>query len=167
LAVYYGWEGWEVFHGKSAWSNVWRKRIEALLKQPGIVAECVYVGRDELQREFASSSLWLYPTEATEVSCINAMTAQLNGAFPVTTSVGALSETVHGGYIVDSTLIYTDSKAQAEFVDAAVRLLLTPSDVERSVMMSRARERFVWTSVAREWSSRFAQVTCATGNGHG
>lgn len=154
LVVYYGWETWEIFHARSAWANAWRKRIELLLKQPGIAGDYVHIDGNELLREFASASVWLYPTEATEVSCINAMSAQIAGAFPITTNVGALPETVHGGRIVSSASIYSDPVAQAEFVEAAVETLLHPSEDARASMIARAEERFSWRRVAANWSDR-------------
>lgn len=155
LSIYYGWETWEYFNGGSAWARRWRLETEALMSQPGIVNTFKHIPPAALQLEFAASSVWLYPTEATEVSCINAMLAQALGAIPVTTSAGALSETVRFGHVIYTQNIYTDLDAQLQFVKAAICAVLRPNEVERSEMMSWAIKRFSWIEIARSWTRHF------------
>lgn len=91
-----------------------------------------------LAREFMKSSIWTYPTDFEETSCITAMEAQAAGCVPVTSALAALKETVgDGGILIDAqagTKKYTE-----QYVEACERLLT--DDAYFEALSQRAFQR--------------------------
>lgn len=159
LAVFYGWDIWESSNRHNYWAQCWRRKIERMICQPGVVSRYERLREDELWVELLSSRLWLYPTEFAETSCISAMRAQMAGALPVTTSAGALPETVRWGNVLDLPDIYSSNAAQRRYVKAVVDLLQEQYDeqvVEEA--MCASVERFSWQNTAEEWSVDFQRM---------
>lgn len=157
LSVFYGWKIWKQAQDRHPFDVAWFKRIEGLLDAEGIVRKNVFLDEATLWHEYYESDVWLYPTQHNESSCITAMKAQVAGAVPVTTTCGALRETVQWGVKIHSESIYTDEIAQQKFVDAAVRIL-TKGYFERRRMMRWAETHFSWDRVAQRWIECFESL---------
>jgi len=116
------------------------------------------VGQEELALAQMESLLWLYPTSFCETSCITAMEAQAAGAYPVTSVIGALPETVMYGTFVGGSEgpddLYDDL-----FV-ASVKDILE-DHVWRQKKMLEARRWALrdlgWDGVAKQWETLFAE----------
>lgn len=158
LDVFYGW-------------NTYKKRMEMLLKQgnpegkklkmlydkinKGLKQEGVNhhgrVNQITLTQKHFENSIWLYPTEFYEISCITAMRSQLCGTVPVCSDYAALSETVEWGH---KAPMPRDPKA---FIDTTVDLLQNQDSLEkeREIMMENAPAAFDIKSLAKEWDKFF------------
>jgi glycosyltransferase involved in cell wall biosynthesis len=156
LSVFYGWKNWSTSRARHPSDVNWLNKMQMLLRQDGIVTANEFVTEEELWAEYLAADVWLYPTEAVETSCITAMKAQVAGAVPVTTTCGALEETVQWGVKLANERIYSDEQAQNRFVEAAVEVL-TNGYVDREKMSLWARQEFSWTNVASNWAVLFGQ----------
>lgn len=102
LTVAYG------FDTMDAWIRAGRHDLaefkDAVMRTMEATPQVEYVGRlpqDELARRYCRTVAWLYPSDFLETSCITAMEAMAGGCIPVTSSVGAVKETVgDGGCVV-------------------------------------------------------------------
>jgi glycosyltransferase involved in cell wall biosynthesis len=136
--------------------------IESLKRKMVETAGVVYHGRvpqRELAEAFLASKVWAYPTAFTETSCITAIEAQAAGCVPVTTHVGALSETVKEGILdagPNSNELY-----QREFVKNVVELLRDESVRAPLAIKCRnaiLRARHDWSDIAQEWNELFSML---------
>lgn len=154
LHIYYGWNLYDAIHGNNPARVQWKNKVDELMKQPGITHHG-RVGHAELNRAFAQSGVWAYPTDFTEISCISAMKAQAHGAFPVTTNYAALKETVRHGIKLDIDI--TETVGQGEYKKALIEFLKKNSSDEkaRGEMMQDAVKTFLWSGVAKQWQGLF------------
>jgi len=114
------------------------------------------VGQRELAKAFLASSLWLYPTNFHETSCITAMEAQAAGAFAITSKLGALPETLRMGYLIEPP--NTTGEYEAEFLDTIKWFLeARQHDVEPHLQLNRkwTLENLSWHGVASQWDIFF------------
>lgn len=154
LDIYYGFHVYDAIHRGNPARMKWKEQVTALMQQPGINYHG-RVGHDELHKAYASSGVWAYPTDFTEISCISAMKAQALGAIPVTTTLAALDETVKNGIKLDADITLKEN--QEEYVKALVKVLKDPAEQEklRGEMMEWAQDYYKWSNVAREWHDLF------------
>lgn len=143
-----------VFYGFAGLSKEGRQGfLDLIARTEGVVARD-RVDQKTLANEMCASGAWLYPSWAgdkpfTETSCIGSLEAQAAGLRIVTSSHGALPESVGCGVIVagDAT---SESYRQA-FVESAVEALTRSDDTDRLSTQRHARERFGWDDVATSW----------------
>ena len=155
LHIFYGWNLWDELYQDDKSMMELKKKINEMMQQPGVYHHG-RVSQEQITEEYQKSSIWAYPTEFGEISCITAMKTQALGAIPITTNVAALDETVQFGLKVDSKDIYTDIDAQTEFVNGAVSVLKNPpTEKERKEMMDWAEKEFSWKKVALQWDKEF------------
>jgi glycosyltransferase involved in cell wall biosynthesis len=157
LDIYYGWNTYDAMmnqrqgtpHGE--YMKQYKAQIVSMLTQlaPLGVREIGRVSQDEIYKAYKGASIWIYPTQFYEISCINAMTAQVMGCVPVCTPFAALNETVNGQYALKTEL--------EEIGEACNYLLDNQDDLEarRKPMMSWARKQFDIKELAKEWSNFF------------
>ena len=102
LHVAYGWETTDkmIAQGRDDLARFKDAMVRKIEATPNVV----WRGRlpqDQLAQLYGESVAWTYPTDFLEVSCISAMEAMAGGCIPVTTSCGALPETVgNAGFLV-------------------------------------------------------------------
>ena len=76
LHVYYGFPRWlETMSGSQPWYAPWRGHMEELLRQPGVVNHGM-VNASTINRAYAASGFYLFPTDKPETSGVNLMKAQ-------------------------------------------------------------------------------------------
>lgn len=129
------------------------------MKDQGVV---VHGGVDHktLAKAYRKASVWAYPTEFDEISCITAMKAGAAGCTPVVCRAGALEETLMPDEPIDSwgglgTFALSKTAPEEVFAGALIRHLRHPeSAASRKVRSDRARARFGWPTVAK----RFAEI---------
>lgn len=160
LKIFYGWNTYDAMmqqrlgtpHGN--YMKQYKERIVRMLTAlaPLGVEECGRVSQNELYKNYMESGVWFYPTEFYEISCINAMTAQVMGAIPVCTPYAALQETVNGDYGIKADL--------NELTEAMIYLLSNPEEAEsrRKNMMKWAEKAFDMKSLAKDWDLFFNEV---------
>jgi glycosyltransferase involved in cell wall biosynthesis len=161
LHVYYGFDTWErmaeVHKDKIAklQIGIFRTRL-ASMEEQGVVAHG-RVGQAELAKAWMGASLWLYPTSFSETSCITAMEAQAAMAWPITSKLAALQETVRQGVLINPP--NTRDGYREEFL-GQVRLFLDGVNVDRlkSQFLARnwAMEELDWDGVAKQWEELFS-----------
>ena len=159
LHVCYGWQNIDrhIEAGRTDMAE-FKAECTALLES---TPQVVFRGRlpqDELARLYAESYAWLYPTSFLETSCISAMEAMAGGCVPVTSSAGALKDTVgDGGLVVygpGKTRSNPYSPAWCDFYVACARAVLFEVNTRKTYERA-ARERaqvFSWDkSYADHW----------------
>lgn len=144
LDVYYGWESWVAMQGEDDFYERMERKF-AELRDKGVTVHG-RVSHTELAGAMRSTQVWAYPTEFTEIHCITALKAQEAGCYPVTTTVGALTETVQSGYKIDSQKIYTDKEAQTKFIDAVCDALVFELE-------GKPVPNVDWSDVAKSWDA--------------
>lgn len=144
LDVYYGWESWVAMQGEDDFYERMERKF-AELASHGVTVHG-RVSHTELARAMRATRVWAYPTEFTEIHCITALKAQEAGCYPVTTTVGALSETVQSGTKIRTRKIYTDEYKQAKFIDAVCDALIFESE-------GKPVEGVDWSDVAKQWDT--------------
>lgn len=156
LDIYYGWQTWDSVYADDPVQQEWKKNILELQEQPG-VKDYGRVTHKKIAKAYLESSIWAYPTEFTEISCITAMKAQAAGTIPVTTTVAALNETVQHGVKLDFKDIYNNRRAQKQWVEGVVYLLKNQWKQEeiREKMIPWAKKKFNWGQVAQQWHQEF------------
>lgn len=158
LHIFYGFQVFDAVSQGNPGRMAWKKEIMEKMRQPGIVYHG-RVGHDELHRFMANTSIWAYPTDFTEISCITGMKAQRFGAIPVCTTLAALNETVRNGLKVDVDI--TEEEGQQEYFNALVGLMKDKAKQEeiRSSMVVWAEKKFDWVNIAQDWVRLFNVYT--------
>lgn len=155
LHWFYGWEVFDELHKDNPEKQAYKKRIFELLDQPNVYNHG-RVDHMEIAKKYQEAALWVYPTEFYETFCITAIKSQLAGAVPVTTTVGALNETVQFGTKIDCQDIYTNKQAQDEFVSTVVGYL--NGSIEKpncDTMKQWVEQTHSWDIVATNWNNLF------------
>lgn len=134
------------------------EELENLLKKtPGVILHGS-VRQTELAREYMKASIWFYPTDFEETSCITAMEAQAAGCVPVTTKLAALPETIgDAGVLVDG--LPGKGDYDVRYVHAVSDLLSHPQAWED--LSRRGREKaasFSWTETAKRFVNHFSKL---------
>jgi glycosyltransferase involved in cell wall biosynthesis len=160
LHVYYGFDTWarmaEHYRDRIAklQIEIFRTRLARMADQ-GVVAHG-RVGQEELARAWMGASLWLYPTSFAETSCITAMEAQAAGAWPITSGLAALKETVQHGRLIQPP--NTRPGYREEFLNG-VRSFMADAQAVRMARISPGREwanrELDWGGVAAQWDRLF------------
>ncbi len=113
----------------------------------------------DLSLAFHRAGIFAYPCSFAEISCITAMQAQAAGAIPVTTNYWALEETVQHGVKVDTMGKPIEARG-AIMENWLAELLELMGDEKRQKeirkkMIPWAREKFLWSEVAKQWDQAF------------
>jgi glycosyltransferase involved in cell wall biosynthesis len=162
LHVYYGFSNWEKMSAspkdKSSLALIafFKERL-ARMESQGVFSHG-RVGQGVLARAFLSASMWLYPTNFHETSCITAMEAQAAGLHIVTSRLAALTETVRYGRLVEPP--NTRDGYKEEFLGHVKALLETDEQLPARAC-DHAREwalrHLSWTKVAQQWEEMFVE----------
>jgi len=158
LDIFYGWGTFDSIYKDDAEQQKWKQDIMNKIQElePLGVKYHGMVDHETMAEEYMKSSIWAYPTEFTEISCITAMKCQLAGAVPITTDVAALKETVQFGRKLHCSNIYSNKKAQKKFVKYVVDALKDQAWLERTrKKMIPWAKKFNWDTVAYQWSNEF------------
>lgn len=154
LHIFYGWNTYDAIAGDNPERKVWKAQMEEMMKKDGITHHG-RVSHEELAKEYMKTGIFSYPCDFQEISCQNAMTAQLYGAVPVTTDYSALKETVQFGHKMDIDV--TSQEGKDIYVTQLVSALkdLAWQEGQREPMMNWARKTFTWSEVAESWKKLF------------
>lgn len=115
-----------------------------------------YVGavkRKELVEYQLSAELLLYPCIYDELYCISVAEAQVSGAIPITSQMGAIETTNEFGVQIKGSAY--EPKFIEKFVESAVCHLKDPYLLDRQMeMRKKAIERFSLDRILDEWEER-------------
>lgn len=131
-----------------------------------------YVGpvpQPELALSLQSAAALAYPTTFDETSCITVMEALACGADVLTTSKGALPETLHGfGYMLNSADLKNEFGTQNmlanNFIEMSVHALNearqnpVEAGLKRKARMEFVRQNYLWDRRAQQWMALVAQL---------
>jgi glycosyltransferase involved in cell wall biosynthesis len=154
LHIFYGWQTYDAIFRDNPERQLWKSRVEKMMQQDGITHHG-RVSHKELVGEFTKSAIFTYPTDFQEISCQNAMTAQIYGAIPVVSDYAALKETVQFGKKIDADI--TSSEGKQEYAHALVEALTNEKwqEEERAKMIPWAKKEFTWSKIAKQWKKVF------------
>jgi glycosyltransferase involved in cell wall biosynthesis/tetratricopeptide (TPR) repeat protein len=152
LHIYYGWNNFDkVLEAGYEHLRPFREKVNNLLLNAKNVVNHGRINQEELAKEFAKSSVWLYPTYFPETYCITAIEAQLAGVVPITNHFAALAETVQSGVFIDNNP--HDPAVQQAFAEQTIRLLKLGRDTEMLKMRRLSRKN----APAVSWDQRAVQ----------
>jgi len=162
----YGWGVWDILQASVPRRVEWKTHMQHRMKQLG-VEERGRISHAEIAALYHRSNIFAYPSEMAEIDCISLSNAMAAGAIPITTDFAALGEKFgHGGVFIHSNRTkddwtqphqfyfeMTDPEQKAQFIQAAVKLLLNPTSEEsRESMRALALSTFDWEKVADRWN---------------
>ena len=121
-----------------------------------------HLTKQELYRQFQLATLYAYPTNFEEVSCITAMECMANGIGFIGSKLAALPETL-GENTGHAQLIEGDATTpeyQAQFVEAVLAYLSHFKDNAATIWDSgRARAQgLTWKALAADWEKHLYQM---------
>jgi glycosyltransferase involved in cell wall biosynthesis len=159
----YGWNVFELANADRPDRIEWMKRTQAAMAAAGIESRG-HLSQKEVAKLYQRGAILAYPTEFPEIDCISVRKAQACGCVPVTTDVGALSESVQFGVKIpskaDDSWKYRDgfpygiqdAETQRCWVDAAAELLTNP-DKRRELAAAGTEwgRQFAWPRIATRW----------------
>jgi glycosyltransferase involved in cell wall biosynthesis len=163
LHVYYGFNTWQAMAIQQkrpvaqAQIDFFKSKLSQLSDQ-GVVSHG-RVGQAELAKAFLESSLWLYPTNFLETSCLSAMEAQASGTLAITTRLAALAETVKHGILIAPP--NSETRYEQEFLGHVKDFLDNKDFIATDRMIEEGREwalrSLSWTQVAGQWEELFEE----------
>lgn len=112
--------------------------------------------KPELYKQYCEASLYVYPSDFDEISCITAMESMACGLPFIGFNKGALKETLNpdAGILVEGDA--RDPKLLAGFADTAYELLNNPERLKRmSDTGVEYSDKLDWAGVAEQWESHF------------
>lgn len=157
LHLYYGFFNWKksAQHDSLQMDLIQRleNRIEEL--KPLDVVFHDRICQDKLANEFLSAGAWLHSTWFQETSCISAMEIQAAGLHPITSSIGALNETIlDKSCLIDGD--WTSKEYQDKFIKKTVEALTCN---ERHYPLV---DKFDILTLAQEWHDIFLDLLKTT-----
>jgi glycosyltransferase involved in cell wall biosynthesis len=151
LHVCYGWNLYEKLYAHVPHMMAWKKEMEALLKQDGIIHHG-RVGKSELYDIAKDCGIWAYPTTFEEIHCITGAYCQALGLVPCVYDYAALQTTVQHG-----VRLAVDCKKPESLKIYAKELIELIKDGNKQEIIRRNMnvDEYSWKNVANEWSKLF------------
>lgn len=106
------------------------------------------VERKRLVQEQLAARILAYPCTYDELHCISASEAQVAGALPITSTIGALETTNEWGIQVPNNP--NTPLFQSQFIEKVV-YALTLGSLDPKPMQSKAIKRFDWNRICAKW----------------
>ena len=168
LEVYYGFSPSFLKYGKSQMGEAfgpWLAEMKEMLRQDGVEYYGM-VDHRTLAKAYARSGFYLYPTSFPETGCVALMKAQALGAIPITSRNpnSTLPELTRRWDLgpparTDGVTIDRDPAWREAWADAVVRAALSgkEANAHRAGMVREARQRFLWSTVAKQWAAVFEE----------
>lgn len=153
LSIAYGWDTFDALTANNPERQEWKREMLEMMKQDG-VKEFGRIGKKELQALREECGILAYPSHFYEIFCIGAVEAQLDGCVPVTTNIGALTETVKHGVVVSGDI--SKPEVRNAYLDALLGLM--GDEKKHKELSGKGKEwakRFDWKNVAHSWSDEF------------
>lgn len=107
------------------------------------------ISRTDLVREQLAAQVLAYPCTYEELFCISVAEASVAGAYPITSTMGALNTTNMGTRITGNPL---DSAFRIEFAHEVINTLINPTlPSMQEIVLSNARHRFSPDRIKTIW----------------
>lgn len=152
----YGWNLYDTITVGNAERTQWKAKMVELMKQEGIT-EHGRIGKKELQKLRQECGILAYSSDFTEIFCISAMEAQLDGCVPITPDLAALGEYTTGRVIVKGDIY--NPMVKKEYLKELLALM---GDEERWLKLQKEgieyAKNFTWDKMASEWVKDFEKL---------
>jgi len=115
--------------------------------------------KKELYKEYQRASLFVYPTEFEEISCITAMECMACGLPMIGSKLAALPETIAdgAGILLDGN--NKSEEYQEKFIKTVFDVLNNPEQLKQMRQAGLdAAGKLAWSDVAVEWESHFYEM---------
>jgi glycosyltransferase involved in cell wall biosynthesis len=151
LNVAYGFNNMETIvklAGGNDWRGPYQRHLEALMAQEGVS----WLGRlnqDKVYKEWLKASVWPYPSDFPETSCITCMEAQALGAIPVTNKYWAVGDNVDWGFMING-IPQNNSLIRHLWINGLIKTLQDPFNY-REEMSQWALDNFDWNNMVNQW----------------
>lgn len=132
----YGWDNYDIMIQRGVGDQEFKDRMVAKMKELG-VKDLGRLGKEELYKEFLSSSIFAYPSTFPEINCIVMEEAQACGCYPISTGYAALEETQKIGDKIE--------------IDKFAETLIARLKEHDKVNGKDYYKMFGWNEVANEW----------------
>jgi len=106
------------------------------------------ISRENLIKEQLQSELFVYPCNYNELFCIACSEAQMAGAYPITSDIGALHTTNMGTLV---PLNANDPRNDALFIENVIDAYNNDLIKNRDRVMGRAKQRFHPKTILNQW----------------
>lgn len=118
------------------------------------------IGHKELAKEMCNTSIWLYPcNNYSETFCITAVKTQLAGMIPITTKLGALSETVcEDAYTMDSVFDMESVEKYKNLVMQVMRDINFDHIKEKRLKCIEFASKYSWENCIDVWTKTFNRI---------
>ncbi len=156
LDIAYGWNTFDALTANNPERTQWKIMMISRMHQDG-VTDHGRIGKEKLIELQETCGILAYPSHFFEIFCISAVEAQLHGCVPVTTGIGALSETVEHGVIVEGDI--QDSEVKRNYLNALLNLM--SDENKRKKLSDKGREwatKFDWTKIAQQWTKEIEKT---------
>lgn len=155
LDICYGWNTFDIICANNPERLKWKETMVQAMNQPGITHHG-RLGKEEVNALREKCGILAYPSEFFEIWCISAVEAQLHGCVPVVTNLGALTETVKHGIVVEGDI--KKEETQKKYLESLLDLMGNES--WRKKLSDKGREwakQFSWETTAHKWGDVFEQ----------
>lgn len=153
LHIFYGFDNIDKVIQKMPWVGKMKDSIMAGINSTDGIFWHGRVGQAQLTAEWLQSTIWCYPINFTETSCISCMEAQACNVIPITSPKWALRENVDNGILIDGDA--KDPLTKARFVGEIIRVARDPN-LQRKLcegMSTNAKVRFNWERFVDQWEA--------------
>lgn len=103
LYIAYGWDLFDVVFKHNPERQEWKKGVEMLMQQEGVF-HVGRIGKEDVKRLRQTCGILAYPSYFEEINCLSILEAAKEGVVPVSTTIGAIPETVKHGIFVDGNI---------------------------------------------------------------
>jgi len=122
------------------------------------------LSKEQLYKEYQKATLYVYPTDFEETSCITMMECMANGLPVMASELAALPETLKKA--VDARWAVTfkgsarEEEYHKEFVEATLEYLdnFEERNTKASEELKTLAPELSWTSIAEEWEAQFYEL---------
>lgn len=151
LHITYGWDMFDKVAHTNPERMKWKDNVNQLMTQAGVFHHG-RVGKDKLAAIRKQCGIWAYPTYFNEINCITALECQADGVVPVTVRLGALSETVKSGVLIEGDI------KEPETVDKFTKELISLMEDDKrwrkeSIKAKKAAKKYQWNQIAGKWDA--------------
>lgn len=164
LHLYYGFGNWEYSAQFYPGQPELIERLKLQIKEMESLGVVFHdrINQDQLAEEFLSAGVLGHPTFFAETSGITFMNAQMAGLQIISSTIGALNETVgERGVLISGD--WTSSEYQENFIKEVVKAMQKEEkkegeDIDRLKLQQYAKEHFCLDKLARDWEKIFFEL---------
>jgi glycosyltransferase involved in cell wall biosynthesis len=161
LDVYYGFDNLKKLSSGNDWrSELYVKLLSTAAQYPKTVTLHGRLSQNQLHKEMSKSSIWFYPTNFPETSCITCMEMQALGVYPIVTKFWAVGENTLNGKIIDG-IPQDDILVRCSIFKELNNLLYVDKSEEmdkiRKIISEDALDSFGWDKIAKQYQKWFEE----------